>query len=85
MGQNIMSAANELRPVQVSILFSPTVSRVRNASTRFTLLIFAPLQARCNLEAMMKHQLELRREEAAAIHKFVSEVSRCFESIDHLY
>ncbi|KAF8579027.1 hypothetical protein K439DRAFT_1648606 [Ramaria rubella] len=40
MGQNIMGAANDLRPVQ----------------------------ARCNLETMMTHQLELRREETKAIH-----------------
>ncbi|OCB90499.1 hypothetical protein A7U60_g2292 [Sanghuangporus baumii] len=41
MSQNIMSAANDLRPVQ----------------------------ARFNLEMMMTRQLELRREEAAALHK----------------
>lgn len=41
MSQNIMGAANDLRPVQ----------------------------ARFNLEAMMTRQLELRREETAALHK----------------
>lgn len=41
MSQNIMSAANDLRPVQ----------------------------ARFNLEAMMRRQLELRREETAALHR----------------
>lgn len=41
MAQNIMSAANDLRPVQ----------------------------ARFNLETMMKRQLELRREETAALHQ----------------
>ncbi|KAF5368593.1 hypothetical protein D9758_002335 [Tetrapyrgos nigripes] len=40
LGQNLMAAANELRPVQ----------------------------ARSNLETMMKRQLELRREETSAIH-----------------
>lgn len=44
MCQNIMSAANDLRPVQ----------------------------ARYNLEAMMTRQLEIRREETASFHKFVS-------------
>jgi mediator of RNA polymerase II transcription subunit 7 len=41
MAQNIMAAANDLRPVQ----------------------------ARSNLELMMKRQLELRREETQAIHE----------------
>ncbi|KAK7694986.1 hypothetical protein QCA50_002174 [Cerrena zonata] len=41
LGQNIMAAANDLRPIQ----------------------------ARGNLELMMKRQLELRREETKAIHE----------------
>lgn len=41
MAQNIMSAANDLRPVQ----------------------------ARFNLETMMKRQLQLRREETSSIHR----------------
>ena len=43
LAQNIMAAANDLRPVQ----------------------------ARGNLELMMRRQLELRREETKAIHKYV--------------
>ena len=41
LAQNIMSAANDLRPVQ----------------------------ARYNLEGMMRRQLELRKEETRALHK----------------
>jgi len=44
--QNLMAAANELRP----------------------------MQARSNLEAMMKRQLELRRQETAAIHSKCDEI-----------
>lgn len=43
MAQNIMSAANDLRPVQ----------------------------ARFNLESMLKRQLQVRRDETAAIHRCV--------------
>ena len=43
MAQNVMAAANDLRPVQ----------------------------ARANLELMMRRQLELRREETRAIHECV--------------
>ena len=42
MAQNIMAAANDLRPVQ----------------------------ARCNLELMMKRQLDLRREETRLLHEY---------------
>ncbi|KAH8119920.1 MED7 protein-domain-containing protein [Phellopilus nigrolimitatus] len=48
MSQNIMSAANDLRPVQ----------------------------ARCNLEAMMTRQLQLRREETAVIHRKCDDLQR---------
>jgi mediator of RNA polymerase II transcription subunit 7 len=43
MAQNIMAAANELRPVQ----------------------------ARGNLELMMRRQLDLRREETRVLHGYV--------------
>jgi len=48
MAQNIMSAANDLRPVQ----------------------------ARYNLEAMMKRQLELRKQETSSIHSKCDELQQ---------
>jgi mediator of RNA polymerase II transcription subunit 7 len=36
-----------------------------------------PVQARCNLELMMKRQLDLRREETRLLHEYV----RCLENV----
>jgi mediator of RNA polymerase II transcription subunit 7 len=59
LAQNIMAAANDLRPVQVRM----TMDYVRVYD------IEVLCQARASLELMMKRQLELRREETRAIHE----------------
>jgi len=56
MAQNIMSAANDLRPVQ----------------------------ARYNLEAMMKRQLELRKQETATIHSKCDELQQKLQALKAL-
>jgi mediator of RNA polymerase II transcription subunit 7 len=64
LAQNVIAAANDLRPIQVR---RPSPSDAMSA--RVTVLDV--YQARASLELMMKHQLELRREETRAIHEFV--------------
>ncbi len=59
LAQNIMAAANDLRPVQVRI----TMVYVSVYD------IEVSCQARASLELMMKRQLELRREETRAVHE----------------
>jgi len=61
LGQNILAAANDLRPVQVRE--AADISSVTSSLERSK-----PYQARENLELMMKRQVELRREETKAIH-----------------
>ncbi|KAG5636399.1 hypothetical protein H0H81_008173 [Sphagnurus paluster] len=53
LSQNIMAAANDLRPMQVLLLMS---------------MAFVNSQARGNLEHMMRRQLELRKSETQALH-----------------
>jgi mediator of RNA polymerase II transcription subunit 7 len=66
LAQNVMAAANDLRPVQVSRTF-PEIKRHRGAFEFCSEKGVA--QARVSLELMMKRQLELRREETRAIHE----------------
>ena len=64
LSQNLMAAANDLRPMQVCIY----LPRHRlNGIPHFNL----NLQARVNLEVMMTRQLELRREETKQLHLYV--------------
>ena len=62
-----MSAANELRPVQVSLSFRFVHKRAACVTMAHT----ECNKARVNLEVMMKRQLQLRREETAAVHQYV--------------
>ena len=66
LAQNVMAAANDLRPVQVR-LFVPCLCVCVGDGFRGDSCV----QARASLELMMKRQLELRREETRAIHEFV--------------
>ena len=66
LAQNVMAAANDLRPVQVR-LFVPCLCVCVGDGFRGGSCV----QARASLELMMKRQLELRREETRAIHEFV--------------
>jgi mediator of RNA polymerase II transcription subunit 7 len=61
LAQNIMAAANDLRPVQVCFKIYLCCCKTHNSRS----------QARGNLELMMKQQLELRREETKALHTCV--------------
>lgn len=61
-----MSAANELRPVQVR-RFGFVVGGAEVFKT-------SRPKARVNLELMMKRQLQLRRDETLAIHKYVHRI-----------
>jgi len=64
LSQNLMAAANDLRPMQVRI--SLPYYRL-NGIPHFD----SHLQARVNLEVMMTRQLELRREETKRLHLYV--------------
>jgi len=67
LAENVMAAANDLRPVQVR--------RWLLRHTFVCVFIFNLFeyhcQARASLELMMKRQLEHRREETRAIHEYV--------------
>jgi mediator of RNA polymerase II transcription subunit 7 len=70
LSQNIMAAANDLRPVQVCYacngLLYPWID------TPYI------IQARMNLESLMKKQLELRKEETKALHSYELSPSSIF-------
>ena len=60
LAQNLMAAANDLRPMQVRSDAHSCVTATANDDC---------IQARINLENMMQRQLQLRREETRAIHE----------------
>ena len=78
LSQNLMAAANDLRPMQVcGYLPCRRLTGIPCVDVRF--------KARVNLEVMMTRQLELRREETKRLHLYVvAHAPKCTSSIRHL-